>query len=112
MKSKINVIPVKQAPKLNNPLIQRGIRDRAAAEAWAIKNGFTTVYFMKSQEKVYGEKLLADVAEVAKGIEAKSEQLVMFAEQVSCAWDNVDAMEFDGCNGCAGACGFRTWVTG
>lgn len=80
MRSKVDVRQVTKAPILREPLIQQGIRDKTAAEAWALKNGFAVVYFMARKQKVYGERLRADVAEVAKGIEAQSEQLVLFAE--------------------------------
>lgn len=79
-KPKINVIEVKEPPKLNNPLIQQGIRDKASAEAWAKKNGFAVVYFMSKKQKVYGERLRADVAEVAQQIEQASADLVEMAE--------------------------------
>ena len=78
--NKINVITVCQPPKLKNPLIQCGIRDKTTAEAWAKKNGFMVVYFMKNREKVYGERLRADVAQVAQGLEQASAELVALAE--------------------------------
>jgi hypothetical protein len=80
VKSKVNVVPVRQAPKLMQPLIQLGIRDKTAAEAWAVKNGFTTVYFIEGKQKVYGERVLARVDELAKDIEQASVELVEMAE--------------------------------
>ena len=80
MIQKIKVIEIKQPPKLNNPLIQQGIRDKAHAEVWAKKNGFTVVYFITSKQKAYGERLTANVATMAQEIEKASADLVAMAE--------------------------------
>lgn len=78
---KVQVIEVKDAPALKNPNIQQGIRDIAAAKAWGDKNGHAVVYFMPKKQRVYADRLKINVAEQAAEIEAKSAQLVMFAER-------------------------------
>ena len=77
---KTKVIDVKEAPTLKNPFIQQGIRDAASATAWGEKNGHAVVYFLAKKQRVYAERLKADVAAVAKEIQQRSEQLVLFAE--------------------------------
>lgn len=54
----VQVIPVKNAPKLTNTHVQSGIRDKAAAENWGAKHGHSIVYFMVSREKVYAERCI------------------------------------------------------
>ena len=76
MKAQVKVIEVKQAPQLQVAAIQQGIRDKAAAQHWAEKNGYTTVYFMARKQKVYAEKLQVKVNDQAKQIERKSEEPV------------------------------------
>ncbi len=75
----VKVIEVKQAPTLGDPAMISGIRDRAAAEAWGTKHGYVTVYFLASRQRVYAERMQA-VAAQAAALEARSEQLVLFAE--------------------------------
>jgi len=77
---KTKVIEVKEAPKLNNPVILQGIRDKAAAETWGMKNGHSVVYFIAKKQRVYAERLHTRVDEQAKVIEKKAVQLLMFAE--------------------------------
>ena len=54
--TKIKVNEVKSRPeKLQGySMAMRGIRTREAAEAWGVKYGFPTVYWLKADEKVYG----------------------------------------------------------
>ena len=75
----VKVLEVKQAPTLSDPAMISGIRDRAAAEAWGTKHGYVTVYFLASRQRVYAERMQA-VAAQAAALEARSEQLVLFAE--------------------------------
>jgi hypothetical protein len=79
-KQKVQVMPVTEAPKLNNPAIQQGIRDSKAAEHWGEKNGHTVVYYMAKRQKVYAERLLTKVDLVAEKIEQASVELVEMAE--------------------------------
>jgi hypothetical protein len=81
-KVKVNVVLKKSAPTLTKPDILSGIRDRAAAQAWGEKHGYDTVYFIASKQRVYAEKLLVRVDEVAKGIEQASVSLLAMAESV------------------------------
>ncbi|RPI95395.1 MAG: hypothetical protein EHM40_03335 [Chloroflexi bacterium] len=69
MKQAIKVIEVKEPPQLKSPAIQQGIRDKAAAQNWAEKNGYATVYFMARKQKVYAEKLPVKVGDQAKQLE-------------------------------------------
>jgi len=77
---KTNVFEIKSPPTLKKPDILKGICDKAAAEAWGVKNGYAVVYYMPGKQKVYAEKLQAKVDEQAKALEDQSAQLVMFAE--------------------------------
>ena len=80
---KVNVIMAKDAPVLKNPEILQGIRDRAGAETWGMKNGFSTVYFIARKQRVYAERLLKRVDQQAKQIEMASKQLTLREEAVS-----------------------------
>jgi hypothetical protein len=80
MNSKVKVIEVKEAPRLNAPAILSGIRDKNAAQAWGEKNGHATVYFLAKRQRVYAEKLLARVDVNAEEIETASAKLVVIAE--------------------------------
>jgi hypothetical protein len=79
-KSKVNVIEIKDPPKLNNPAMLSGIRDKKAAEAWGEKNGHSLVYFLVKRQRVYAERLLVRVDEKAAEIEQASVKLVNMAE--------------------------------
>ena len=56
MLKKIKVIEVTEAPDMNKPAIQQGIRDKAAAESWGARNGYETVYYIPRKQKVYAER--------------------------------------------------------
>jgi hypothetical protein len=80
-KQRVNVVEIKDAPKLKYPaVIQQGIRDKASAEKWGMKNGFPTVYFMSKRQKVYAERLQTRVDHIAQAIEEASADLVAVAE--------------------------------
>jgi hypothetical protein len=76
----IKVTPVTFAPRLITPEIVSGIRDKAAAEAWAKKHGYATVYFFAKKQRVYAERLTVRVDEKAEQIEQASEELLKCAE--------------------------------
>jgi hypothetical protein len=80
MKSTTKVIEIKEIPTLKNPTMFSGIRDRATAEAWGVKNGYPTVYFLSKRQRVYAEKLTARVDVAASKIEQASADLVSVAE--------------------------------
>jgi hypothetical protein len=82
MKPTTKVIEIKGMPALKNPAMLSGIRDRATAEAWGVKNGYSTVYFLSKRQRVYAEKLTARVNVVAQKIEQASADLVSVAEVV------------------------------
>lgn len=56
-KSKSHVIEVKEAPLLSMPDILQGIRDAESARRWGEKNGYLTIYFLKSRQRVYADKI-------------------------------------------------------
>ncbi len=72
MKTTTKVIEVREVPQLKKPAIQQGIRDKAAAQNWGEKHGYSTVYFMARKQKVYAEKPQVKVDERAKKIEQDS----------------------------------------
>lgn len=56
----VKVVEMKSRPQ-NLPgysMIMRGIRTKEAAEKWGAKYGFSQVYWIKAEEKVYGVKPL------------------------------------------------------
>lgn len=80
MATKTKVIEVKETPKLKNPAMLSGIRDKNAAQSWGEKNGHATVYFLVKRQRVYAEKLMVRVDEQAEQIEQASAELVSVAE--------------------------------
>lgn len=80
MNKKTRVLDVKSAPDLKQLETLSGIRDKTAAQAWGEKRGYAVVYFVAKKQRVYADLLDVRVDEVAKVIEEKSDQLVMFAE--------------------------------
>jgi hypothetical protein len=56
MSSHIKVFEIKQRPAElpGYSMVMRGIRTKEAAEQWGAKYGFSTVYWLKAEEKVYG----------------------------------------------------------
>lgn len=75
MKPVTKVIEIKEPPQLKKAAIQQGIRDKAAAENWGRKNGYTIVYFMPKKQKVYAERLTMRVDAQAKEIERQMDEL-------------------------------------
>jgi hypothetical protein len=67
VKTPTKVIEVKEAPQMSKPAIQQGIRDKAAAQNWGEKNGYSTVYFMARKQKVYAEKLQVKPGDQQRG---------------------------------------------
>lgn len=80
MATKTKVIEVKETPKLKNPAMLSGIRDKTAAQSWGEKNGHAVVYFLAKRQRVYAEKLMVRVDEQAEQIEQASAELVSVAE--------------------------------
>lgn len=78
--SRVNVIVVKEPPTLRKPEIVSGFRDKSAVQAWAEKNGHATVYYLVKRQRVYVERFLIRVDEVAMEIESASVKLVTMAE--------------------------------
>lgn len=58
-KIKVNEVKERTAKLSGYSMVMCGIRTREAAEAWGAKYGFTTVYWLKAEEKVYGVKVAA-----------------------------------------------------
>ena len=79
----INVIVVKEPPTLRKPEIVSGFRDKAAVQAWAEKNGHATVYYVEKRQRVYVERFLTQVDEVAGDIEQASAELLAMAKGVA-----------------------------
>jgi len=75
-----NVVEVKIAPTLRNPEIVSGFRDKLAAKAWGEKHGHATVYYLAKKQRVYVERLLTHVDEVAGNIEQASADLLAMAK--------------------------------
>lgn len=80
MLNTVKVHEVKERPaKLDGYImISRGIRTKEAAEKWAVHYGFTTVYWIRSEEKVYGVKSIANDAEA---LEQNNTMLSAVSEQ-------------------------------
>ena len=78
-KSTVKVIETNQRPPEGQGymMIMNGIGTKEAAARWGAKYGFATVYWIKSQEKVYG---VQSIAEDAQELEARSAALVQLAE--------------------------------
>lgn len=70
------VIEVKYAPGIGKVEMGGGIRTKEAAAAWGKKNGYATVYFLKSHERVYADRLTKDVGKLAQKIENRSAALL------------------------------------
>ena len=80
MKSNVKVHEVNEAPAIGRPEMQQGIRTREAAENWAIKNGYTVVYFFKKHERVYADKTSRQPLAIPQG-DAISDQPLMAASE-------------------------------
>jgi hypothetical protein len=80
MKNKVNVVIVKFPPAIGKPEMMGGIRSKEEVVNWAEKNGYATVYFFQSRQRVYADKLTKDVATLAKQVQTKSNHLVQIAE--------------------------------
>lgn len=80
---RVNVIDVKYPPAIGKVEMMSGIRTKEEAVSWAEKNGYATVYFLKSRERVYADKLTRRVDALAKQVETKSGRLAQMAEQGS-----------------------------
>ncbi len=80
MNKKINVVVVKYAPAIGKPEMMGAIRSKEEAESWARKNGYSTVYFLQSRQRVYADKRTKAVDVLAKQVETKSNHLVQVSE--------------------------------
>jgi hypothetical protein len=80
MQSKVKVIEVREAPAIGKPEMTSGIRTKEAAAEWGEKNGYAKVYFFKSRERVYADKLKKRVDVLAEQLATKSDHLVQLAE--------------------------------
>lgn len=78
--NKTNVQIVNSAPGIGKPEMTSGIRTKEAAAAWADKNGYATVYWYKTRERVYADKLTKRVDVLAQKLASKSDHLVQIAE--------------------------------
>ncbi len=67
---------VSSAPAIAKVEMLGGIRDKTEAAAWANKNGYATVYFWQSRQRVYADKLTKRVDVLAKQIQSKADHLV------------------------------------
>lgn len=80
IKLNVNVIEVKYAPGIGKVEMMGGIRTKEAAACWADKNGYATVYWLKSHERVYADRLIKNVGTLAKKIEQKSDSFLRQTE--------------------------------
>ena len=78
---KINVQTVTTAPGIGKPEMLGGIRSKEAAAEWADKNGYATVYWFKSRERVYADKL-------TKQVDVLAEQLATWPRR----WANLETV--------------------
>jgi hypothetical protein len=64
----VKVIETKERPAAlqGYSMVTRGIRTKEAAAAWGGRYGFTLVYFLKAEEKVYGVQPIDEEAEALK----------------------------------------------
>lgn len=77
---KVNVVEVKCPPAIGKPEMMGGIRMKEEAEHWAAKSGYATVYWLKSRQRVYADKLTKDLTILAKQVETKASHLVRVSE--------------------------------
>ena len=82
MKSNVKVIEVSATPAIGKPEMLSGIRTREAAGSWGEKNGYAVVYWFRSRERVYADKLTKRVDVLAQQLQTKSDHLVEMAEAV------------------------------
>lgn len=80
MKNKVTVMEVKFPPAIGKVEMMGGIRTKEAAEHWAQEHGYDTVYFLKSRERVYADRLTKRVDVLAQQVLTKSDHLVRLAE--------------------------------
>lgn len=78
MKSNVKVYEVNEAPAIGKPEMMSGIRTKDAAERWAEKNGYTTVYWFKRYERVYADRLSRQPLAIS------DQQLVLCEQGSSC----------------------------
>lgn len=81
MIKKVNVVPVTIPPAIGKVEMQQGIRSKEEAEHWADKHGYAVVYWLKSRQRVYADKLTKRVDVLAQEILTKSSRLVQVSEQ-------------------------------
>ena len=79
--NKVNVILVNEAPAIGKPEMMGGFLRTDAAQKWAEKNGYSTVYLWLARERVYADRLTKAVNVLAKQIETKSGRLVSLSEK-------------------------------
>lgn len=84
-KKKTRVVNVNFAPKLTNPEIVSGIRDRASAAAWGEKHNYDVVYFWERRHRAYADRLQVRVDAQAEIIEDQSAVLLDQAEMAKAA---------------------------
>lgn len=75
MKPAVVVNEIKSRPPKTNTysMIMCGIRTKESAEKWGAKYGFSLVYWIRADEKVYGVKSIADDA---RSLEKQSAEMV------------------------------------
>lgn len=76
---KIQVICVEEPPAIGKVEMCQGIRSKDAAQAWAAKHGYPTVYWLVKRERVYADKRSRIDLEAAR-MKAKSQELLQFSE--------------------------------
>ena len=79
LKTKIQVVPVTEPPAIGKPQMMSGIRSKEAAQSWAAKNGYPTVYWFQKRERVYADKL-SRIDTTALTIQQKSQDLLQLSE--------------------------------
>lgn len=79
-RSGVTVMVVTSAPAIGKPQMMQGIRTKEAAQIWAHKEGYATVYFLPKHERVYADKLTKRVDVLAGQLENKSDHLAQIAE--------------------------------
>lgn len=80
MEVKIRVIEKKEAPHGIGFEMQQGITSKESAMKWAIKHGYSVVFYVAKKQRVYADRLQARIDHQASKIEQDSAELVKIAE--------------------------------
>lgn len=80
METKVTVIEKKEAPHGIGFEMQQGITSKESAMKWAIKRGYSVVFYVAKKQRVYADRLQARIDHQASKIEQASVDLLAVAE--------------------------------